>query len=329
MRFLLIMPAALLMLASVACSAIGGSQPIVFNADMNGNLEIFSIDPSSPGFAVNLTESGEDEYAPRVSPDGQSLAFISGKEDDNALRVISLNGDTHDAVAISAYHGAHRDHHWDPTSQRLTYLLQNGGDPEAYIVASDGSSTTDIASITPDEIGGWSYDGSTVSLVIRDPERQGIYLRNPDGVNQIPLTNTPDYNPVWSPTAHQLAFISDADGNPEVYVMNTDATERRRLTQTPAAEYGIAWSPDGRKIAYVSEQDGNPEVYVVDIRSGSTNRLTRNNVPDNEPVWSPDSNRIAFVSYLDGDGEIFVMDADGMNQMRLTNNEYDDFSPSW
>ncbi len=329
MRFLMI-ATMVLALAFLGCSSIGSGQPIVFNSDREGNLEIFSVDPQNADL-VNLTQSNDSEFGPAVSPDGKSLAFIVGSTDNNAMHVISLDsGKSIERNSLSIYHGGHRDHRWSPSSERIAYLVQNGSDPEAYIVTADGESTMELTSIKADEIGGWSYDGSTVAFVIRhDPDAQGIYLRNPDGVNQVRLTNTSDYSPVWSPNAHKLAFLSDRDGNPEVYVMNTDATEQQRLTQTQSSEYDIAWAPDGRKIAYVSERDGNAEIYVVDIRSGETSRLTRNNVRDDQPVWSRDSKQIAFVSYLDGDGEIVVMDANGRNQKRLTNNSYDDFSPSW
>ena len=289
-------------------------------------MEIYAIDPDNTEL-VNLTKSVDDEFAPAISPNGRMLAYLSGSDHDNALKVLSLQNKNQ--ITIDNIKGGHRDHSWAPSSERISYLVQNGGEPTSHVAGYDGSFVMDLTSVVADEIGGWSYDGSTVAFVVNRDGAQGIYLRNPDGVNEVRLTDTPDYNPVWSPNSHRIAFLSDRDGNPEVYVMNSDATEQRRLTETSAAEYDIAWSPDGRKIAFVGEEDGNAEIYVVDVRSGGTARLTRNGVRDDQPVWSPDGSRIAFVSYLDGDGEIIMMDADGKNQVRLTNNAFNDSSPAW
>ena len=326
MRTLIALPIFALLFASIACSS--ASEPIVFTSDRDGNMEIFAIDPDNTEL-VNLTKSADDEFAPAISPNGRMLAFLSGSDHDNALNVLSLHNENHPRITIGSMEGGHRDHSWAPSSERISYLVQNGGDPTSHVVGYDGSFVMDLTSVVADEIGGWSYDGSTVAFVVNRDGAQGIYLRNPDGVNEVRLTDTPDYNPVWSPNSHKIAFLSDRDGNPEVYVMNSDATEQRRLTQTGSAEYDITWSPDGRKLAFVGEEDGNAEIYVVDVRSGEITRLTRNGVRDDQPVWSPDGSRIAFVSYLDGDGEIIMMDANGKNQVRLTNNAFNDSSPAW
>ena len=322
----LIIPLAALILAALACSS--GGQPIVFTSNIDGNKEIFSIDPQDAQ-PVNLTKSGESEYSPALSPDGKRLAFLSGGEDGNTVQVISLDGEKRSRTAVSAHAGEHRDHRWAPSGERLAYLVQNGGEPSTHVVGYDGSAMMELTTVVADEVGGWSYDGSSIAFVVKDDVGRGIYLRNPDGVNEVRLTDTPDYNPTWSPNEHKIAFISERDGNPEIYVMNSDATEQQRLTESESAEYHIAWSPNGKKLAYVTEQDGNPEIYVLDVRGGDIIRLTTNNVRDDQPVWSRDGKRIAFVSYLDGDGEIIVMDEDGKNQTRLTNNAYDDYAPNW
>ena len=325
MRTLIILPIIALFFASIACSS--ASEPIVFTSDRDGNMEIFAIDPDNVE-PVNLTNSATDEFAPAISPNGRMLAYLSGSDHDNTLNVLSLNNKNR-RVTIDNIKGKHRDHTWSPSSERISYLVQNGGEPTSHVAGYDGSFVMDLTSVVPDEIGGWSYDGNYVAFVVNRDGERGIWLRNPDGVNEWRITDTPDYNPIWAPNSNKIAFLSDRDGNPEVYVMNSDATEQRRLTQTDAPEYDIIWSPDGRKLAFVSGQDDNAEIYVVDVRSGETARLTTNAFRDDQPVWSPDGSRIAFVSYLDGDGDIIMMDANGKNQVRLTKNDFNDSSPAW
>jgi Tol biopolymer transport system component len=54
----------------------------------------------------------------------------------------------------------------------------------------------------------------------------------------------------WSPDGRKIAFLTNRDTNREIYFMNADGSEQRRLTRTPEDEYLLGWSPDGRKIAF-------------------------------------------------------------------------------
>ena len=152
----------------------------------------------------------------------------------------------------------------------------------------------------------------------------------------------------------QIAFVSQRDGHfrkdipeipaPEIYVMDADGGNQRRLTNNPSSDYAPSWSSDGKRIAFVSDRDGHvdangwltAEIYVMDADGGNPQNLTNNPSDDRTPSWSPDGKRIVFSSDRDMEGgeaahnvEIYVMDADGKNQERLTNNPDEDKDPSW
>ena len=141
----------------------------------------------------------------------------------------------------------------------------------------------------------------------------------------------------------RIAFMSDRDGNWEIYVMDADGGNPRRLTNNRHADLSPSWSPDGKRIVFCSDRDGHPhhipgwftsEIYMMDADGGNQQKLTNNPSDDRSPSWSPDGTRIAFMSRRDGNNEIYVMDADGGNQQKLTNNpdpngHPNDEYPSW
>ena len=127
----------------------------------------------------------------------------------------------------------------------------------------------------------------------------------------------------------QLAFVSTADGNPEIYVINSNGTGSTRLTLHPASDVKPAWSPDGTRIAFQSDRDGNAEIYLMNADGSNVVRLTNDAAYDAQPAWSPDGAKIAFTSNRDGNFEIYVMNADGSNPVRLTNDAAYDAQPAW
>ncbi len=68
-----------------------------------------------------------------------------------------------------------------------------------------------------------------------------------DGTGLINLTEdaAADEEPAWSADAQKIAFVSDRDGNPEIYVMDRDGSNVTRLTFNGAADRWPTWSPDG------------------------------------------------------------------------------------
>jgi Tol biopolymer transport system component len=119
------------------------------------------------------------------------------------------------------------------------------------------------------------------------------------------LTLNPPQRGTATPQTFRLTFVSDRDGNAEIYVMDGDGKNAQRLTENPDQDVFPSWSPDGTQIAflrsvmeepdgtassqenglYLINPDGSGEVQLVQVISGTMEAA---------PAWSPDSTQIAY-----------------------------------
>lgn len=131
----------------------------------------------------------------------------------------------------------------------------------------------------------------------------------------------------------RIVFVSERNGNPEIYAMDANGSALRRLTRNNAVDDSPVWSPDGRLIAFVSERDGNPEIYLMSADGSNPRRLTDDPAADSSPRWSPDGERLLFVSARqDARLQIFSMNRNGedVKLIAATNAANTrNFAPSW
>ena len=125
----------------------------------------------------------------------------------------------------------------------------------------------------------------------------------------------------------KIAFASSRDGNLEIYVMDGDGRNQRRLTVNPSVDRYPTWSPDGKKIAIVSNRDNanknHRQIWAIDADGKNPIRLT-DGLVDSYPDWSPDGTKIVYDAHLHPDEHhvapagITVIDADGKDKRLLT-----------
>ena len=118
----------------------------------------------------------------------------------------------------------------------------------------------------------------------------------------------------------KIAFVSDRDGDPEIYIMDTDGSNQIPLTNNGALDGQPRWSPDKKWIAFISDESGDREINLVEVgqEEPTIKRLTNSPGTDSMHSWSPDGKRIAFVSNRDGRPEIYLMDISGARFSRVT-----------
>src|SRR5258708_73518 len=129
--------------------------------------------------------------------------------------------------------------------------------------------------------------------------------------NEVGL-NSGNFEPAWSPNGRQIAFVSDRELSPAIYVMNADGSGQRRLTYGSSDDEGPAWSPDSQRIAFSRIVFRDSNIYVMNADGSALTPLYRayGNYSVTPP-WSPDGRQIAFIKYdLKNNSAIYVMNAD-------------------
>ena len=86
------------------------------------------------------------------------------------------------------------------------------------------------------------------------------------------VTTTPAITP--NSSGGKIAFLSDRDGNAEIYIMNADGSNQVNITNNSAWDSLPCLSPDGTKLAFSSDRVGDVELYIMDLNSSTTMRLT-------------------------------------------------------
>jgi hypothetical protein len=158
----------------------------------------------------------------------------------------------------------------------------------------------------------------------------GIYqMRTAGSLNLLPLLQEGATNiqAALAPDRTRIAFSSNRTGGFDLYLMDADGRNPRRLTTETGNEGDPAWTPDGTQIVHTSTRGTTTQIAVLPLDGGETRLLTTTSGGNHSPSVSPDGRSIAFVSVRDGNQEIYAMNLDGSNQRRLTKTPERESSP--
>jgi TolB protein len=127
-----------------------------------------------------------------------------------------------------------------------------------------------------------------------------------------------------------LVVVGKKTGNKEIYLMDIDGSNARRVTKNGSINLSPAWSPSAEKIAWTSYKRNNPDLYVKNLKSGHVRALSTLPGLNIGAAFSPDGARIALTRSRRGDSDIYIVDADTGNTIqRVTTGGGIDISPSF
>ena len=127
----------------------------------------------------------------------------------------------------------------------------------------------------------------------------------------------------------RIAFVSMRDGNQEIFSINPDGTDLKRLTTNDSYDDDPSWSPDGQQIAFVSGRNGINDVYVMSADGSNVERRTFLQNDASDPAWSPNGAQIAFRTNSEGSSNIWMVPATGGTAVLLFLTPGNEGEPAW
>jgi TolB protein len=180
------------------------------------------------------------------------------------------------------------------------------------------------------EVRVFSVDGKQVMLSRRYPGRAD----NPRSFAHMASDDIVALTQYRGVAKTRIAFTSDRDATKpprgkELYIVDYDGFNAKRITVNNSLNILPAWSPDGRALAYTSYRQGPPSIFVAHIFEGRSDNITKGDGQAFAPTFSPDGKQIAYASTKTGNMEIWIANADGSGARRITSSPGIDTAPAW
>jgi len=219
---------------------------------------------------------------------------------------------------------------------KVAYVTaEQGRDGESYSLTvsdQDGENEHKIMeSKDPIMSPAWSPDSRRLAYVSFEGNRSSIFIQTLRSGNRIQVSSKPGINgaPAFSPDGRKLVItLGGVDGNLDIYTLDINSRQSKRITTHRAIDTEGSWSPDGRYIYFTSDRSGGPQIYRVSADGGTAERVTFEGSYNARPRLSPDGTRLAMVHLDRGNYRIAVMDVKRKDLLVLSAGSQDE-SPSF
>lgn len=271
-----------------------------------------------------LTNGIQRDFAPRWSPDGERLAFLSNRWGSTQVWLIDVGGG--EARGVTSIPSGAADPRWHPDGVHIAFLSRVVERPDEHDTRLARVITT--LRYRTDEEG--YLNGMRWHLFVINVET--------GEVRQLTSGDWDDSSPAWSPDGRSLAFVSsrnedrDYTSVSDLWTVPFDGGKPRRVTASRGPVASPAWSPDGEWLAYRGHEHGdrwgvNHRVYVVPSGGGAPRCLTAgfdrsvgvlplgDTLPHPQTptslAWSPQGDRVFFQTADGGNGPVCSADLNG------------------
>lgn len=227
---------------------------------------------------------------------------------------------------------------WSPNGRYIAYTSYKAHNPDLYIFDIRTGRSRKISRHKGLNSGAaWSPDGSKIAYsASRGRAKMDIYVTGIRGGSPRCLTcsHTPKWSsnlsPSWSPDGSKITYVSTRHGSPQIFVMDSNGGNSRRLTTIGKYNQSPKWSPDGKWIMFTGRDEKNAfDVFLISPTTKALKRLTQNQGNSIESSWSSNGRNVVYSSNRNGVPKLFIARADGKNAQQITFMSGKFVTPTW
>ncbi len=234
-----------------------------------------------------LTSNDSINLSPAWSPDARSLAFTSYMRGYPYLyRLFAF--ERRPLQLLAGFLGINTSPAWSPDGRQVALTLSKDGNPEIYLL---NVATGTVRRLTRhpaiDTEPTWSPTGREIAFISDRSGTAQIFVMDAEGANVRQLT-TAGFNtqPRWSPRGDAIAYTSRQGGH-DIWAINPDGSDARRLTAGPGSNESASWAPNGRHLVFQSNRLGSFQLFTMLADGSEQQPLTRGGGEFTSPAWSP------------------------------------------
>ena len=259
---------------------------IAYVSGARGAKEIVMADYDGAAVAP-VTRNGSINLMPMWSPDSRSLAFTSYMQGyPDLYRAFPF--ERRPAQTLAAHHGINTSPAWSPDGRSVAMTLSKDGNPEIYVLAV---ATGTLRRLTRhggiDTEPTWSPTGREIAFISDRTGRPHVYVMDAEGGSVRPLTTSGFHTqPRWSPKGDVIIY-TQRQGTHDIWAVNADGSNPRRLTSGPGDNQGTTWAPNGRHLMFQTNRLGTWQLFSMLMDGTVQAPVTRGTVDATSPSWSP------------------------------------------
>jgi Tol biopolymer transport system component len=268
-----------------------GYRKILFASTRDGNSEIYSMNLNGTN-VTRLTNNPAEDASPVYSRDGRRILFTSTRTGNGDI--YAMNPDGSGVVRLTSSTGVEALGDFSPDGSKIVFTSTKDGNAELYVMNADGTGQTRLTNNSAaDADPVFSPSGTEIAWSSnRTSSTHDIYtatfnpLTNALGTaTQRTTAAAPDTEPAWSTAG--IAFVSQRDGNTEIYTMTSTGGSQTRRTTNTANDLSPAWSVDGTQILFASNRQGSRgfDIWSMTATGGSQTNRTTAAGSDTQPAW--------------------------------------------